>query len=109
MKKKLLPLCCALLIGLMGLAYSLTAQTEPTPTPPGTTPSGQRGVGRRHSAIRGAIMALERAKAEMQAAANDFGGHKQEALTACDTAIAQLRLALQYANQGGSPAPTPTP
>ena len=52
-------------------------------------------------------MALERAKAEMQAANHDFGGHREEALTACDNAIAQLKLALQYASQANSPTPTP--
>jgi hypothetical protein len=34
----------------------------------------------------------------MQAAAHDFGGHRADALAACDTAIAQLKLALQFAN-----------
>jgi hypothetical protein len=55
-------------------------------------------------------VALERAKADMQAAAHDFGGHRVDAIAACDAAIAQLRLALQYANsnqpnQGEPPAP----
>jgi hypothetical protein len=35
----------------------------------------------------------------MQAAAHDFGGHRVDAINACDIAIAQLQLALQYANQ----------
>ena len=34
----------------------------------------------------------------MQAASHDFGGHRVDAINACDTAIAQLQLALQYAN-----------
>jgi hypothetical protein len=38
----------------------------------------------------------------MQNAAHDFGGHRVDAIAACDTAIAQLNLALQYAN-GNSP------
>jgi hypothetical protein len=56
-------------------------------------------------------MALERAKAEMQAANHDFGGHREEALTACDAAISQLKQALQYANQNtpGTPAPPASP
>ena len=53
---------------------------------------------RHHSNIRAAIGALERAEAEMKAAAHDYGGHRVEALAACDAAIAQLNLALQYAN-----------
>jgi hypothetical protein len=50
----------------------------------------------RHPEIRQAIRALERAKAHLQAAAHDFGGHRAEALEACDNAIKQLKLALQY-------------
>jgi hypothetical protein len=97
------------LFGLSAFIRSDSAQTEPTPTPP-ATPGQHVGPKGRHSAIRAAIMALERAKAEMQAAAHDFGGHRVEALAACDTAIAQLRLALQYANANPSgPETTPTP
>ena len=50
----------------------------------------------RHPEIRRAIASLERAKAAMQRANHDFGGHRVEALAACDNAIAQLRIALQY-------------
>lgn len=50
----------------------------------------------RHPAIRAAIRSLERAKNEMQHANHDFGGHRVDALKACDEAIHQLQLALQY-------------
>ena len=50
----------------------------------------------RHPEIRQAIRALERAKDHMQKASHDFGGHRAEALEACDNAIKQLKLALQY-------------
>lgn len=53
----------------------------------------------RHPAIRAAIRALEKAKIEMQNADHDFGGHRVAALAECDSAIAQLRLALQYDKQ----------
>jgi hypothetical protein len=113
MKKKILLLSFAFLVCLSAVTYSVRAQTEPTPTPPTTTPGipGTTPMHRRHPAIRAAIRALERAKAEMLAAADDYGGHKEDAITACDTAISQLKLALQYASQAGasSPAPTPTP
>jgi hypothetical protein len=49
-----------------------------------------------HPEIRKAIAALERAKKDMQLANHDFGGHRADALVACDKAIEQLRLALQY-------------
>lgn len=49
-----------------------------------------------HPEIRKAIAALERAKRDMQRASHDFGGHRADALAACDKAIEQLRLALQF-------------
>jgi hypothetical protein len=50
----------------------------------------------RHPEIRKAIAALERAKTDLQRADHDFGGHRVAALAACDRAIEQLKLALQY-------------
>lgn len=49
-----------------------------------------------HPEIRRAIADLEQAKYAMQHAAHDFGGHRTDAIRACDNAIAQLRLALQF-------------
>jgi hypothetical protein len=56
-------------------------------------PLGQR---ERHPEINRAIRALEVAKAHLQKAAHDFGGHRAEALEAVDKALEQLKLALQY-------------
>ncbi len=50
----------------------------------------------RHPKIRAAIKALQEAKEEMQHAAHDYGGHREAALKACDNALEQLRLAVQY-------------
>ena len=50
----------------------------------------------RHPEIRRAIAALERAKTDLQRANHDFGGHRAEALEACNKAIEQLKLALEY-------------
>ena len=49
-----------------------------------------------HPEIRQAIVQLERARYDLAHAAHDFGGHRATAIQACDNAIAQLRLALQY-------------
>jgi hypothetical protein len=49
-----------------------------------------------HPAIRAAINALEKAKADLQHASHDFGGHRAEAIESIDRAITQLRLALQF-------------
>jgi hypothetical protein len=110
MKTTLAVRFAACLLGLAALTCSSPAQDTSTPTPPAgvqaTPHSGTRG---HHPAIRAAIAALERAKAEMQAAAHDYGGHRADALAACDTAIAQLKLALQYVNANAPSAPSPTP
>ena len=50
----------------------------------------------RHPAIHAAIDALEQAKADMNAAAHDFCGHKVEAIEATDRALDQLRKALEF-------------
>jgi hypothetical protein len=64
------------------------------PVPSQTTAARQRREP--HPEIRKAITALERAKSDMQHASHDFGGHRVNAIAACDRAIEQLRLALQY-------------
>ena len=49
-----------------------------------------------HPRIAKAIEALKDARAYMEAAPHDFGGHKAEAIRATDDAIKQLNLALAY-------------
>ena len=49
-----------------------------------------------HPRIARAIEALRDARAYMQEAPHDFGGHKAGAIRACDDAIRQLNLALAY-------------
>jgi len=62
-----------------------------------TTQDNNRDRGReRHPHIRGAIKELQEAKRELQTASHDFGGHRVDAVRACDEAIHQLQLALQY-------------
>jgi hypothetical protein len=105
MKKNLMLAFAACLAGLTAFTcYSLAQESTVTPEP--TAPVQHQGGRGHHPAIRAAIVSLERAKAEMQAAAHDFGGHRVDAIAACDTAIAQLRLALQF---GKEPAPTAPP
>ena len=60
----------------------------------GKSEKGERNE--RHPEIRHALKSLEKAKDYLQHAAHDFGGHREAALKACDDAIAQLKLALQY-------------
>ncbi len=49
-----------------------------------------------HPRIAAAIAALHDAPRYMVAAPHDFGGHKAEAVRACNDAIKQLNLALAY-------------
>jgi hypothetical protein len=49
-----------------------------------------------HPRIAAAIAALRDARAYMVSAPHDFGGHKADAIRACDDAIRQLNLALAY-------------
>lgn len=83
-------------------ASSLSASPIPVgqvavASPQAATPIKKVGVRReRHPEIRKAIAALERAKTDLQRANHDFGGHRAEALEACNKAIEQLKLALQY-------------
>ncbi|HKC64951.1 MAG TPA: hypothetical protein VKB86_15010 [Pyrinomonadaceae bacterium] len=48
----------------------------------------------RHPKIREAIRALERAKSDLQHAAHDFNGHREEAVEAVNRALNQLNAAL---------------
>jgi hypothetical protein len=50
----------------------------------------------KHPRIEAAIRAIKEARAELDAAPDDFGGHKADAIKACDSAIRQLQLALDY-------------
>ena len=49
-----------------------------------------------HPRIAAAIVALRDARAYMESAPHDFGGHKADAIRATDNAIRELNLALAY-------------
>jgi hypothetical protein len=49
-----------------------------------------------HPRLAAAIAALKDARAYLQEAPHDFGGHKAAAIRASDDAIRQLNLALAY-------------
>jgi hypothetical protein len=76
-------------VRLVAPAVAVAGSDPSQPSVP--TPKAER-----HPEIERAIAALERAKAHLQHAAHDFGGHRVEALAAVDKALEQLRLALQY-------------
>jgi len=82
-----------LALGTMTFATPANAQTPPQP---GMHMGGMRGGNERHPEIRRAIRALENAKDHLQRADHDFGGHRVDAINACDQAIAQLKVCLRY-------------
>ena len=61
------------------------------------TPGNATGIAKheKHPQMSAAIHELEEAKKELQEAAHDFGGHREDALRAVDKAIEQLRKALE--------------
>jgi hypothetical protein len=82
---------------LLALTLSAPAIAQQPPVPHSNFQAQERGErNERHPAIRAAIRSLEKAKNEMQHANHDFGGHRVDAIKACDEAIHQLQLALQY-------------
>jgi hypothetical protein len=77
-----------------GLVFAGAPNTIAT-APPTAAPAPRPGDVSQPSAIYRAIKALEAAKLELEHSGNNFGGHKQAALKACDQAIKQLELAME--------------
>ena len=59
------------------------------------TPRPSRAAGEAHPLIKRAVTALQGAVTDLQNAAHDYCGHRVEALQASNSALAQLRQALQ--------------
>ncbi len=68
-----------------------TPATSALPATPAATPAAEP-----HPEIREALASLRRAKAHMEHAAHDFGGHRVEAIEATNQAIKQLELCLKF-------------
>jgi len=84
------------LIGALsaGLAFAGPPNTVSAPSTPAVG-APRPGSVPQQSAVYRAVKALESAKLELQQPGNNFGGHKEAALKACDQAIKQLELALE--------------
>ncbi|MDT5270992.1 MAG: hypothetical protein QOH49_3178 [Acidobacteriota bacterium] len=79
---------------LVSLSLFLPATlAQHKPTPQART---RRAKPDKHPKMREAIVSLEAAKAELEQAHGDFGGHKTEAIEAVNNALKRLRLALQF-------------
>jgi spore germination protein YaaH len=85
-------LCAAAItLGLLTISPAIS-MAAPAPAPVQVL----KGSAEQHPHIRAAIRELEEAKHELETAAHDFGGHRKEAIEAIDSAIRQLRQALEY-------------
>jgi len=81
------------------LMLALTFPASAPAAPPNGKPvpaTAQPAVPDRHPEIHDALEALRRAKAHMEHAAHDFGGHRVDAIRATDEAIRQLEICEQY-------------
>ena len=99
MLKKLFTVTLMAGLIIMTPAVSIAAPPAPKPTaaPAAASQKEDEGRGReRHPHIRAAIRELQAAKHELQVADRDFGGHRDEAVEACDKALHQLQQALQF-------------
>jgi type II secretory pathway component PulJ len=88
MRKKAAVLLSTLaVVGTLAFALNTDAQSTNSPSQHRTE---------RHPAIRRALVTLREAKAELEHADHDFGGHRIQAMQAVDQAMEQLKLALQH-------------
>lgn len=62
----------------------------------GPNPGGPMMGGERHPEIHHAIVAIKHAEDYLRAASHDFGGHRVDALNACEEAMKQLRICMKY-------------
>ena len=94
MKMKIVSIFAAAVL-ILALTFPASAPAAPPNAKP-VPATVQPAVPERHPEIHDALEALRRARAHMDHAAHDFGGHKVEALRATDEAIRQLEICLQY-------------
>jgi len=81
------------------LAGSIAAATIGTATVMRTNTAqaqAMKAQKEKHPMIHAAINSLQKARAELNAASHDFGGHRVDAIKAIDEAIKQLKLADAY-------------
>jgi hypothetical protein len=103
-------LVCLAAIAVLGFAMLVgvpKAQPQPHPVPaamaaPAAAPAPVAAPvpdpQEHHPHIRAALHNLEEARAQLEAAAHDFGGHRVKALEHTNKAIEECREALRYAH-----------
>ncbi len=93
-KKVTATLAAAAGLGAAGFAFSTPAQAQ-GPLPPAPPMARPHRGGERHPEIRRALRNLQQAKGNLQSAAHDFGGHREQALDLVQRAIDQCQQALR--------------
>jgi hypothetical protein len=84
-----LVMCGLLIVSLSPVVAAGPAQVD--------QPSAQAAQGKeRHPAIHAAIRHLEQAKAALEKAQHDFGGHRTRAVEHVNQALEECRAALEY-------------
>jgi hypothetical protein len=100
MKVKLIGLfvaaCLALTVAFVAGSPATSVAKAATPAVTGAAAPAAASAAEPHPEIHAAINALRRARAHLEHAAHDFGGHRVEAIKATDEAIHQLQEALKY-------------
>lgn len=76
----------------LGILTQSNAQTNPTVPAPR---AGRRNR-ERHPEMQKALRTLERAKADLQKANRDFGGHRAKAVELTDQAIKEVQEAIKF-------------
>ncbi len=85
------------LVALLGAATTLgvLAQNPPVVTNPVAPRQARARHTEKHPELVKALRALQRAKADLQNAAHDFDGHREQALDLTQKAIDQVNMAIQ--------------
>ncbi|HKO04079.1 MAG TPA: hypothetical protein VJW51_05000 [Candidatus Acidoferrales bacterium] len=97
MKNKAVYLFAAAIL-VLALAFSAAAPAAPggkASPAPGPQPAAASPVPD-HPEIHNAIAALRSAKAHLEHAKHEYGGHRTEAIRATEEAIHQLEICLKY-------------
>lgn len=120
MKKNLILIAMVAIVGMATLMFT-TLHAQPAPGAGGLPPAGQGAppaarpgprLGphtRDVMAYRNAIRTLRMAKIQLQGAKDDYNGHRQSAMAACDTAIQELEAVTAAMRVELAPRPTNAP
>ena len=82
---------------VLALSFPVVAPAAPPAPKPQPIPAAAAAAEKHHH-IHEAIDALRAARADLNEAQHDFGGHRADAIQAIDASIHQLEICLKYDN-----------